>query len=177
MGKKYEKGDLATFYFIIVEENNNSRIQGWTDEKVLAESYLEFHKCKKFKMKSITKSIDEIYKILEENVHDEITIHNLIVKDRDKPGKVKTIPVPVTETEYTFIREETNTFMTSMIDYGYLNSVIPYLKKEYIKALKSIFLLPVINHVVHNKPSELTTYMQCDELGVLFRSFPENFGC
>lgn len=176
MSKHYEKGDIATFYFIIAESNNDSRIQGWTDEKVLAESYIEFHKCKSFKMKSITRPIEEINKILEENIHDEITIHNLIVKDPDKPGKVRTIPVPVTETEFTFIREESNTFMTSMVDYGYLNTVIPYLKKDYIKALKSIFLIPIIHLVVNNKQSEITSLIQFDELGVLFRSFPEYFG-
>lgn len=175
---KYESGDIVTYYFIIKEDFDGNSIQGWTDVKDLAKFYLEFHKCKKFVLKSTTTSIDEMFKILEEALHDEIKVYNIIVKDPNKTKKsnFKIMSIPATETEFMFINEESNTYMASRVDYGYLNGSIPYLKDKYLRAIKNIFLNNVIDNVLHNKKSEFTNSVEFDSLMVLFKSFPDNFG-
>ena len=75
---KYQPGDIVTYYFIIKEFDGNKIIQGWTDNKELAKFYMDFHKCKKFKIKTITDSIEEINKIREENWNDEIKLFHII---------------------------------------------------------------------------------------------------
>ena len=175
---KYEVGDIVTYYFIIVEDSNGKRIQAWSDHKELVKYYMEFHKCKQFVIKSLTKPIEEISKILEENLHDEIKIHNMIIKNKDgkKEKEWKTIPIPATETEYMFISEETNTYIASRINYSYLNESIPYLKGKYQRALHDIFLTDVIKKVIHGQNPKSTQMIMFDQLMVLFESFPDNFG-
>lgn len=175
MSKKYEHGDIATFYFVVISDKEK-RIQGWTDDKDLAKYYMDFHKCKRFILKEITRPIDEINKILEENLHDEIVICNIVVKSKEKKKGFDVIPIPATNTEILFINEEVNGFMTSYIDYGYLNQVIPYLDKEYQRALRDIFLSDIIKQVIHSKKSNIAMNIQYDQLSILFRSFPEYFG-
>ena len=175
---KYEEGDIVTYYFIIVEDGNDKRIQAWSDHKELVKYYMEFHKCKRFVLKSLTRRIEEISTILEENLHDEIKIHNVMIKDNSgKKGKeFKTIPIPATETEFMFINEETNTYMASRINYAYLNGAIPYLKKKYKESLNGILLTDVIRKVVHGQNPKSTQMISFDQLMVLFESFPDNFG-
>ena len=132
MSKKYEPGDTATFYFVITEYNGHKEIQGWTDQKELVQVYMDFHKCKKFHVKKITNTIEEINKIVEENIHDEIGIYNISIKDRGKKyEKIKEINIPATVTEIMFLNEEANTCMASQIGYSELNEMIPFLKNKY----------------------------------------------
>ena len=148
---KYQPGDTVTYYFIIKELDREKIIQGWTDNKEIAKFYMEFHKCKNFKLKSITNSIEEITKILEENWNDEIKPFHIITRNRNR-GKHDddyiTICIPATDTEVRFIREETSTFMTSRINYSLINDAFPYLKNKYQNDLQSIFLPDVIRKVV-----------------------------
>lgn len=179
---KYENGDICTFYFVIREDKikDIKIVQGWTDDKKLAEFYMEFHKCKNFKLKTVTNKIEEINKILNENYNDEIKICNIMVRNTDpkrkKGEEAKMIIIPATETEVTFINAETNTFMASRVNYSFMNEAIPYLKKKYRDALKSIFLVDIINHELHSKDSAVLQEFNFDQLSILFRSFPENFG-
>lgn len=177
---RYEHGDIATYYFIIMEGIGETIIRGWTDNKSLAKFYMDFHKSDNLIMKSMTKSIDDIYKILEENVHDEIKILNITTKNierrkRKDPESVK-ISIPATETERDFISTETSNFFASHIRYSYLNSALPYLKNKYQEALKDIFLFDVINQVCNNRCTGAVQHIECDELMVLYHSFPEMFG-
>ena len=176
---KYESGDIVTYYFIIKENKNDKMIQGWTDNKSIANFYMEFHKAKGFRIKSITNTIDEINKILDDNWNDEIKMCNIITRNRGKHRKgeeIASIVIPATSTELAFIREEANTFMTSRINYSFINDAIPYLKNRYQDALKSIFLSDVVLKVIYNKNSKFTQLIEFDQLMILFRSFPENFG-
>ena len=176
---KYQSGDMVTYYFIIKENNNGKMIQGWTDNKSIANFYMEFHKSKDFRIKSITNTIDEINKILEDNWNDEIKICNIITKNRGKHHKGEEysyICIPATSTELTFIREESNTFMASRVNYSFINDAIPYLKNRYQDALKSIFLTDVVLKVIYSKNSKFTQSIEFDQLLILLKSFPENFG-
>lgn len=178
---KYEHGDIVTYYFIVANNNvGGSIIQAWTDDKNLAKFYMDFHKSDNLIMKSVTKRIDDIYKILEENVHDEIKIHNIttrnVEKKRKKDPEDMRICIPATETESNFISSEVSTFMASRIRYSYLNSAIPYLKNKYKFALEDIFLPEVIDFVCNNRTPASIQHIVCDELMVLYRSFPEMFG-
>ena len=175
MSKKYEPGDIATFYFIITSFDNHKEIQAWTDSKDLAKAYMHFHKCKKFELKVTTKPIDEVSEILEENLHDEIGIYNILIKG-DKSGKCRDINIPATYTEVMFINEETTTYMASQIDYSSINDLFPLLKDKYKKALNDMLLVDVMSKVIHNKSSMILKDVEFDQLLVLSRSFPENFG-
>lgn len=177
---KYQPGDMATFYFVIKEMGNDKIIQGWTDNKEIAKFYMDFHKCKNFKLKVITNTIEEINKISEENWNDEIKLFNIITKNRNKSRKndkdFVTICIPATETECRFVREETSTFMASSINYGFINDALPFMKNKYQKILQSIFLTDVVQKVVYSKNVKFAQAIEFDQLLVLFQSFPENFG-
>lgn len=176
---KYEHGDIATYYFIVIEDSDIKRIQAWTDKKELAKVYLEFHNCKNLVMKSMTKSIDEIAKILEENWNDEIQIVNITIKNREKHKKGKetiTVAVPITKTEGVFINEECANFLIQNVRYSYLNTAIPFLKGKYQRALNDILLWPVIKKVCDNKQHPILEQVEMDQLLILFKSFPDMFG-
>jgi hypothetical protein len=174
----YDPGDSATFYFVVRDNEDGTRkVRGWTDRKQLAEFYMEFHKCPRYSLKKITKSIEEIHEITEENNVDEIILANIYIKDRDKNnGESKIIVIPATENELQFLNEETQTSFSSRIGYSYLNGVIPYLKKKYISALEDMFLSSLILKEVHNKRDKYNQKIDFDQLMLLFRSFPEEFG-
>lgn len=175
--ERYERDDIATFYFIINDDNNHTMIRAWTDKKQLAEVYLDFHKCPNYRLKKVTKSFKEMIEIINENANDEIVIGNIYMKDPDKNhGKPKIVSIPVTNTEITFISEECETFLSSRINYSYMNDVIPYLKKKYREALGDIFLPSIIKKVVYNRNDDINQELRFDQLMVLFRSFPNDFG-
>lgn len=177
---RYEPGDIVTYYFIIMNDNGNKRIQAWTDRKDLAKFYYEFHNCKKFTIKKITKTIEDMRKILEENANDEIMIANINIKNNNRKSKKDSetimVSIPATRTEMSFINEESSTFMLSQVRYSYLDSAIPYLKNKYQKALNDIFLLSIIKKVCYNKESPIVQSLDMDHLIVLYRSFPDMFG-
>lgn len=176
MQSKYERGDIATFYFVIKTKDGEKIIQAWTDNKELAKMYMDFHKCTKFSIKKLTATIDEITDILNENVHDEIKIFYLNIRDPKDEHKIKSLAVPATETEMQLVNEECNTFLSSYIDYSYMNQCIPYLKKKYKQALKDIFLLDTINKVLHERRSVFSDTVLLDQLMVLYTCYEENFG-
>jgi hypothetical protein len=177
---KYQAGDIATFYFVIKEMDGNKIIQGWTDNRELAKFYMEFHKCKHFKLKSMTSSIEDIRKVTEENWNDEIKIYHIITRNRNRKNSkddyVTTISVPATETECMFIRDEINTLLSSQINYSYINDALPYLKNKYQEALKSIFLTDMIKKAIYSQNTPIVQSIEFDHLLILYKSFPENFG-
>ena len=175
---KYQSGDMATFYFIIKEINGNKQIQAWTDNREIAKFYIEFHNCKNFRIKSITNTIDEIEKIVAENLHDEIKLANIIVKNREKKNKHEdyiTVCIPATNSELRYINEEVSTFMSTNINYSLINDALPYLKNKYQEVLQSIFLTDIIHKVIYSKNVKIAQMVEFDQLMVLFKSFPENF--
>lgn len=177
---KYEPGDIATFYFIINEIDSDDKIiQGYTDNKDLAKYYMEFHKCKKFTLKSMTKTIEDISVILEENRNDEIKIYNITIRDpKHKDGRnTKMISIPATDTEMRFLNEETKTYFSSHICYTLLNEAKPFMKRKYQEALDTILLQKVIDVNINAKPpAKILINSELDQLMLLFRSFSDNFG-
>lgn len=172
--KRYEEDDNMTCYFIIDERNNI--IRGWTDNKEYAKLYLDFHKCKYYKIKKITNTFREVLKIIEENSNDEISIYNINTRSNKKHESSKDIAVPLTETEGMLINEEANTFLSSRVNYTFINEAFYYLKGKYQKALKSIMLEDVMKNVIYSKRSKIVLDLEIDELLVLFHSIPDQFG-
>lgn len=176
---KYQSGDIVTYYFVIKRDEFGKKIiQGWTDNKQLAKFYMDFHKCKHFTLKSITDKIENISNIINENIHDEIMVYNIITKNRRKNSSddIQMIMIPLTKTEKRFIDEEVSSFMVTSIDYGLINDAMPYLKSKYQSILQSIFLPDIIRKVVYSQNTKFSQMIQFDELLVLYRYFPENFG-
>lgn len=176
--KRYEEDDIMTCYFVIYDDGNIKIVRGWSDNKEYAQMYLDFHKCKHYRLKKMTDTCREVVKILEENYNDEIELYNLSIRDKNgKKGELmKSIVVPMTNTEHTLVNEEINEFMASRINYGYINEAFYYLKSKYQKALKAIFLEDVMKKVVYEKHGKFVQQMQLDELMVLYRSLPDQFG-
>lgn len=173
---KYDSGDIVTYYFIINDDGKNKMVQGWTDNKKLAKFYLEFHNCKRFSMKILTKTIEEIAILLEENNNDEIKVMNITIRDSKNHDRVKYASVPMTNTEFMFINEECKSLMASVVNYAFIESAIPYLKNSYMKDLKMILLLDSIDSTIHGKTSAIIKEMKFDQMMVLLQSFPDNFG-
>lgn len=178
---KYESGDIATYYFIVKDDKEEDLkfIRAWTDKKLLAEYYMEFHNCPSYSLKKITKTIDEIQEITEENTEDQIKIANVITRKREgkRAGKdIETIQIPVTETELRFIASECNTMAAGLVGYSYLNASVPFLKKKYQKALATLLLPSLIMASCHNQRDKYVQQIELDELMILFKGFPHDFG-
>ena len=154
--------------------SDDNVIKAWTDKKKLATFYMEFHNCPRYILKTITKRIEDIVAITEENLHDEINIVNIYTRKNDK-GDGKLITIPATELEATIIREEANTFFQTKIDYSLLNEASGFLKEKYQRAFNKIFLTSIIRYVIHNKHDEVVQQINLDQLLVLIKSFPEDF--
>lgn len=172
----YELDDIITLYFVVKKDKDRdiNFIQAWSKDKKLVNFYMEFHHCKNFHLKKVTGRVKDIRCYINENIYDEIGIYHISVINKDK---LKTMYIPATETEISFIREEEDTFFGSRINYSYINSVIPYLKDKYKRALKDILLIDIIMTQVNNRSStNIIQSIEFDELKLLFRYFNDNFG-
>ena len=177
--RKYEVDERVTFYFVIFDDGDNNRIQAWSDKKDYAKLYMNFHQCKHYKLKSVTKRFDDMINILNENYHDEISLYNIRVKNKEghkKGHESRLIMVPLTSTENLMIQDEETCLMASRVNYQYINEAFHYMKDKYQKVLKDIFLYDVMNKVIYEKQSKFTNGVEMDELMVLFKSFPDHFG-
>lgn len=174
MNGKYEEGDVITCYFVVEEDRNHPTIRGWSDRKDLVKAYLEFHKCKKYRIKKMTDVSSEIMKVLEENWNDEIDLY--YIQTKDKHGELTDMIAPLTSTEKVLISGETTDMMSSRVNYGYINDAMYYLKNRYQKAFKQILLKQVIDSVVYSKNSNIIQNIGMDELNVLLYSMPDKFG-
>lgn len=174
MKGKYELGDVVTCYFVVDEHDNHPMIRGWSDDKDLVKAYMNFHKCKNYRLKKMTAVSQEIMAIIEENWNDEIGLYNVQTKDKD--GRMKNQIVPLTETEQLLISGESNDMMSSRVNYGYINEVMYYLKNKYQKAFKQILLKQVIDAVVYSKNAKLIQEIGMDEINILLYSLPDQFG-
>ena len=172
--RKYDSDDIATFYFVIAKGDRDEKyIKAWTDERMLFDAYVDFHRSNLYEIKKITKSVRDLYQIVNENFYDEIKVGNLIVKKKYGYGMVA---VPITDAEMQFISEETNSVLATRIDYALINNYLPLFKGRYRNALKNIFLEAVIDQVVHNNFNKSMADVQIDQLALFYRSFPEHFG-
>jgi hypothetical protein len=172
----YEMDDIVTCYFVVKNEKDENRIVGWNNNKSMVDIYMKFHNCPKLKVKKVTKPLKELRYFTEENLHDEIIIANIITRDRNKKSAVPiVIQIPVTAVELRFIKEESNTFFSGRINYGYLNSAIPYLKNKYQKALSILLLNSIILKTVFDQRDRINERIELDELVILIKSFTNDF--
>jgi len=176
--ERYDRDDQVTIYFVIHDLGDRQQVQAWSDNKEYVKAYMEFHKCRNFKLKSMTDVMRNILPILDENTNDEISLYNLTVKNPNhKRGKeAKYLVAPLTSTESMMINDEAKNFLLTRINYGYANEAFPYLKNKYQKALKDIFFEIIMKHIVYNTRNKLIEEFMLDELMILYESFPEHFG-
>lgn len=174
--KVYTTDDQVTFYFIISEHSSGNQVKAWTDNKILAEFYMEFHSCKRHRLKTVKKKFRDIVPILNENTNDEIEIVNLVTKsDNKKDDGYKIIQVPATTTEMSIIRDSQSTSCSTIVNYSNINKFITLFKKKYQKAFNDIGLTDVIKQELYSKSSKFTENIQLDGLRLLFRLFKEDF--
>ena len=172
--KKYDSDDIVTFYFVIYQDN----VKAWTDDKDLAEAYMSFHSCKKYTLKKMRDRWTKIVYILNENANDEIQINFMETRDPSKKNTTKLVAVPLTQTEAAFVHDEIQTFMATSVNYTFLSSAIPYLKKRYQNALSGIFLSEVIKYTLTGGQAgdlDILAEIQMDQVKVLYRNFPDQF--
>lgn len=176
--KQYERGDIATYYFVIMSDDGKKIIKGWTDSKQLAKFYMDFHKCPSFHMKALTKPIEDFTEILNENRLDEIKIHRIKIRDPNgsKKKPLRMVEVPMTETEASLIRDAKSDLMGLRIEYNLLHEMMPYLKGYYRKGLEMIMLPEAIRFAIYNQVAPMWKDCELDELRLLFASNPEIFG-
>lgn len=174
--KSYTTDDQVTFYFIISEHSSSNEVKAWTDNKTLAEFYMEFHNCKRYRLRTVKKRYKEVVPILNENHNDEIEVVNLVTKsDNKKDDGYKIIQIPATTAEMSHIRDAQSTSCSTLIDYSNINKFITLFKKKYQKAFGDIGLTDTIKHEIYNKSTEFTDNLQLDGLRLLFRLFKEDF--
>lgn len=165
---KYEEGEIITCYFITDEDTKE--IKAWSKSKQLAEFFMEFHNCKKYKLKKITNTIEDIILITEENKHNEIAMASLYTRNREgRAGEIELISLPLTDIENNLVSTETDTFFAGGVNYAFLNDRIEFLKDKYYYALSALLLNSVIKKVVHNNADDRISYVHMDQLSILLK--------
>ena len=176
----FQADDEVVFYFVILEDRGKRQIKAWSMEKDHAKFYIEFHKCSNMRLKQVHGAYGDICRVLEENLHDEIGFCNIEIRNPDpnhkKKDQLTNIVIPATSTEVICLSEECSSFCASMIDYGYINSAMGYLKPKYQSYLKGCLLQDIIRVVIHNTPSPLAASIKFDQLAVLTQCFSDHFG-
>ena len=181
--KKYDGDDEMTMYFIIRRKKELKQklgdgvIAGYTDNRSLAEAYIEFHNCSAFKIKAMTGKFDNICKILEENPFDEIEICNISTRDPDNRHNAIYLSIPMTRSEQTLVNSERISLMSSRVNYRVLDSSMEFLKDKYQKALSILHLKDAIRQAQQeSQKSNFISSIDIDDLVVFFRSCPDDFG-
>ena len=179
--KKYDGDDEVTMYFIIRRRKHadpeDAMIAAYSDNRALAEAYIEFHNCDIFKLKTIHEKFDNICKILNENPHDEIEIVNISVRDPDNPHKSKLLAVPMTRTEQVLVNGESISLMATRINYSAISASMDFFKDKYRKAFEVLHFKDAIDVARESKHvSKFISSIEIDDLVVFYRSCPDIFG-
>ena len=127
---------------------------------------------------TISNTLNNLYKIIEENLHDEIQLYNITIpKDSKHPGKTKTIVVPCTKSEINVINDDSVNFMATQVPYHEMDKIRRGLRPKYQRALKGILFRDVCDQVLSIKsPSRILRNIDMNGLKVLIQSFPDSFG-
>lgn len=179
--KKYDDDDEMTMYFVIrrkkCDKDDPGVIAGYSDNRALAEAYIEFHNCSTFKIKSMHSKFDHICKILEENPHDEIEICNITVRDPENRSRSRLMAVPMTRSEQTLVNGESLSLMASRVNYRVLGAMVDFLKDKYRRALSVLHLKDAIAQAEQfSQTSKFIANIEIDDLVVFYRTCPEDFG-
>jgi hypothetical protein len=179
--KSYDLSDRVTFYFVCAMDNNGNHmmIKGWSVVKAMIDAYMKFHQCPSFYVKKITDTWENIVRLLNEETHDEIKIANLITKNRSgkrKKDPVDIVSIPITDGEHMHVNDQVTTTCSTYVDYTLLNKHVRHLKQKYREALAFIGLNEVIDKEIRNKDSRFMKSLILDELMILVKFFPAEFG-
>ena len=167
-GKLYE-------YYKKDKELNSNKIAAWSDDKNLIKYYLDFHNCKTFQTIKVEGTIEEYSDLLNDNIHDEITIANIRIRNSSKPYQEKIVQIPITDSEIDFIQTEEESYSSGRIDYGVLEKYYHRMKNKYRKIFDNILLTDVMMKVIHGDDSRYLNKIKQDQLAILYRLFSGNF--
>ena len=176
--KTYDADERMTMYFVVRKskrEGIEPSIQAWSDDEYLVKAYMDFHKCKNFKIRTMTNRFDNITKILEENHFDEIILIPLTIRDPDNHNKSTTIVVPMTQNEHSLVTSEAHQLLGSRIKYQALSASIEFLKEKYQRAFAVLHLQDAIKQSLYEQTSPWLLDIDIDELVVFARLRPEDF--
>lgn len=172
----YDKDDLVKNYFVINKADGKRKIQAWSPDKQLAKYYMEIHNNPNFELIKIEKAQGDMNIAMKENMYDKIKPVTLMRKNKDKKKGYELVYVPMTINENRVVTDETNTFLSTYIDWNLLNQAVPYLKKKYRLALQTIFLSSMLKLMIENKADKYNQNIELDQLKILFKAFPDSFG-
>lgn len=179
---RIDSNDIVTYYIVEVNEDSlGTNIQAWSDDKELVKAYMEFHKCKRFKVKKVTNKMSVIGKYLIENaMHDELGICWISVRNpKPKPGEeLIQVAIPMTQSEMAVINDEINSKFSSYGMYQSTHQMIGFLKNKYQRALAGIMYTEFMKQARMETPKDnpIINAIQYDELKILFSQFPDHFG-
>lgn len=169
--------DIVTYYFITSYDPNsriNKRyIQAYSDDKNLIDLYMEFHNCKRYKCKKVEKRYKEIIRMINDNASKELTLTNLVT--RNKKGDVIDISIPMTIVECATLNDELKSYVSN-IDYALINDMFHDLKPSYQDALDKIGLIDIIRSSIYNRNnSKFLKDLEFDQLVFFTKHFSEEF--
>ena len=157
------------------KELNSSKITAWSDNKTLIKYYLDFHNCDTFQTIKVEGTLEEYSDLLNDNIHDEITIANIRIRDSEKPYKEKVLQIPATETEMDLLLAEEDSYSSGRIDYGVIEKYYHRMKNKYKKIFDNILLTDVMMKVIHGNDSNYLEKIKQDQLAILYRLFSGYF--
>lgn len=172
--RRYE---ICEFWFVINMDKDGNYIQAWSDDKDMAEFYMAFHGTKRFKLRRVEDTLQNLNKMVNDYITSEIVLYNGVTREitGKKPWETTDVIIPTTKNEVDVISVERQNFMASTIGYGQLNDVFPILKKKYQEALKELYMWDVIKMVIHNKKSTIVQKIEFDDVRLMFKLLQDNF--
>ena len=181
--KTYQLNDPVTFYFVVSSDVNvgkGMQIKAWTDDKDLLSFYMEFHNCSRYTIRKINKTFKEIINIINTDCpNDEITIAYLLTRnksDKKSSDPTKSVAVPATENELSIVRDSQTSGCAPLINYTLIHDALPKFKKKYQQVFRELGLYDLVGKELYNQTTEFTELLQIDELMLMFRAFPDEFG-
>lgn len=182
---KCELDDMVTYYFIVdkdADRMGKREIRAYSDDKRLAEFYMEMHGRKSFIIRKVSQTMEQMVKILNQYPNDGISMANLITK-KDGSGIKKnvhdmatTVAVPVTTAEAEHVKDMISSHCSSLVDYQELNNVLGLLKKKYLRALKALGLVDIVQREIYNAQDvPFADDILFDEVMLLIKFFPDSF--
>ena len=161
-----ELDDIVTYYIIYDTHLPwKENIAGWTDDKLIAEFYMEFHNYDGFVMKKIKGRFQEIINVLNNSINEEIDLYSDLKTNVN--GKLKEITLPLTTNECTILTLAKSTMLADLVSYEILMRAYPRFNRKYQQALKNLFLLDIAGYVLNGNESEFTADLDFDDVVVL----------
>jgi hypothetical protein len=172
--------DDEVVYFLLYNLKYADRITGksimvgWTEDKNLADFYLEFHHCKDIVVKKYEGPYRGIIGTLNDNANEKIEIYWI----RTRIGrKVKPVAVPMTTNEQRVLTQSTQTYCQGdLVEYQQIINLLPHLKKKYREAMKFLYFNELARNAIGGETTNFIAFVELDEARLLPKLYPQNFG-